>query len=58
MRKRLRLLENERGGHVGGERPVVGELGEGKRRAELEGKAREIGKPPHELEGERGVEIG
>lgn len=54
----MRLLENERGGHVGGERPVVGELGEGKRRAELEGKAREIGKPPHELEGERGVEIG
>lgn len=57
MRKRLRLLENETSEH-GGRDPVVQELGEGKVRAELEGKGREVGRPPHELEGARGVELG
>lgn len=57
MRKRLRSLENERSAH-GGRDPVVQELGGGKVRAELEGKGREDGRPLHELEGARGVEMG
>ena len=54
MRKKLRLLEDGRNAH-----PIMPEeLGEGKGEMRAEVQGMEVGKPLHELEGERAVEIG